>query len=184
MASSETHADTHGLHRSARATKYSPNLTVDQLLTRGVAAGLTGGQVFIVANMYFAFSQGAPPVAPFLAISTIFRFSDMPMMGPPEVIIGLVTHLTLSILFGIIFALIAPLLRSALALIAGGLVYGLLLYVVNFQVFGRLLFPWFTNPQGPNQILELILHPLAFGLFLVPFFLAVAWPRPGTRTRD
>ena len=171
--------------RRGAAAKYSPNLTVDQLLTRGVAAGLTGGQVFIVANMYWAFSQGAPPVAPFLAISTIFRFSDKPMMGPEEVIIGLVTHITLSILFGVVFAFIAPLLRTAGALIGGGLLYGLLLYLVNFQVFGRLLFPWFTNPEGPNQVVEAILHPLAFGLFLVPFFLAVAWPhrteeiRPG-----
>jgi hypothetical protein len=170
--------------RHGAAARYSPNLTVDQLLTRGVAAGLTGGQVFIVANMYWAFSQGAPPVAPFLAISTIFRFSDQPMMGPPEVIIGLVTHLTLSILFGVVFALLAPLLRSAAALIGGGLLYGLLLYVVNFQVFGRLFFPWFTNPEGPNQIVELILHPLAFGLFLVPFFLAVAWPQRTAETRS
>lgn len=162
--------------RGGAAAKYSPNLTVDQLLTRGVAAGLTAGQVFILANMYFAFNQGAPPVAPFLAISTIFRFSDKPMMGPEEVIIGLVTHVTLSLIFGIVFSLIAPLLRNAVALIGGGLLYGLLLYVVNFQVFGRLFFPWFVNPQGPNQIFELIIHPLAFGLVLVPFFLAVAWP--------
>jgi len=47
-------------------------------------------------------------------------------------------------------------------------------YVVNFQILARIWFPWFVNPKGPNQLFELWIHPVAFGLFLVPFFLGAA----------
>lgn len=159
-------------------SRYSRTLPVDALLTRGVAAGLTGGLAFILVNMYAAQSAGKPPVGPFLAISTLFRFSDEPIMEPMalpvEITLGLIVHLFLSVLFGVVFAFIAPLLRSSPLLVAGGLVYGLLLYVVNFQIIARLFFPWFVDPRGPNQVVELLVHPLAYGLVLVPFFLSVA----------
>lgn len=127
--------------------------------------------------MFAAQSAGKPPIAPFLAISTIFRFSEVPIMEPmavpTEVAIGIIVHLFNSVLFGIVFALIAPLLRSSWLLVLGGLGCGLALYLVNFQVIGRLFFPWFVDSRGPNQLLELIVHPLAYGLVLVPFFLSV-----------
>jgi hypothetical protein len=159
-------------------TRYSPNLPIDALLIRGVAAGLVGGLVFILVNMFAAQSAGKPPIAPFLDISTLFRFSDMPITQPmaavpTEVVLGIIVHLFNSALFGIIFALIAPLLRSSWLLVLGGLGYGLALYLVNFQVIGRLFFPWFVDERGPSQVFELIVHPLAYGLVLVPFFLSV-----------
>ncbi len=52
----------------------------------------------------------------------------------------------------------------------GGIGYGLLLYLVNFQVLGRIFFEWFTNPMGPPQGFEVLIHAV-FGLLLVPFFL-------------
>jgi hypothetical protein len=52
-------------------------------------------------------------------------------------------------------------------------VYGLAPYVVNVQILGNTLFPWFTNPQGPDQGFEVFIHA-AFGLMLVPFFLGLA----------
>jgi hypothetical protein len=167
----------HGQDAATAHAKHRPPVPVDALLTRGVAAGLTGGLAFILVNMFAAQSAGKPPIAPFLDISTIFRFSEMPitepMAVPTEVTLGIIVHLFNSVLFGIVFALIAPLLRSSWLLVAGGLGYGLALYLVNFQVIGRLFFPWFVDPRGPNQLLELVVHPLAYGLVLVPFFLSV-----------
>jgi hypothetical protein len=180
------HTDPGAVSASERRARYPGTLPMDALLTRGVAAGLTGGLAFILVNMFAAQSAGKPPIAPFLAISTLFRFSDMPIMQPMavpvEVTLGIIVHLFLSVLFGIGFALIAPLLRTSALLVAGGLAYGLALYVVNFQVIGRLFFPWFVDPRGPNQILELIVHPLAFGLALVPFFLSTATRADRTTT--
>ncbi len=165
---------------STQTSRHSTDLrsaasSVSDLLTRGAIAGLFGGIVFAVANMYYAIGHGKPEVAPFLSISTIFRASDMPTMSPQSVITGLVVHVGLSMLFGMVFAvLVAAWLRTPLMLLAGGIAYGLLLYLVNFQVLGRLFFPWFVNPKGPNQLFELWIHPVTFGLVLVPFFLGMA----------
>jgi hypothetical protein len=176
MEMDRTHS-TEGTGGSARSSRYPWALPIDALLTRGVAAGLTGGLAFILVNMFAAQSAGKPPIAPFLDISTLFRFSEMPILEPMaipvEVTLGVIVHLFNSVLFGIVFALIAPLLRSSVLLVGGALAYGVALYVVNFQVIGRLFFPWFVDPRGPNQVLELIVHPLAYGLVLVPFFLSV-----------
>ena len=65
--------------------------------------------------------------------------------------------------------------RRALIVLAAGVVYGLVLYVVNFQIFGRTLFPWFTDPNGPDQGFEVFIHAV-FGLVLAPFL--IARPQP------
>jgi hypothetical protein len=87
---------------------------------------------------------------------------------------GAVVRISLSIAFGVVFALLvgtfAPLVRNWLVLTVAGVVYGLALYVVNFQILGNMLFEWFTNPKGPTQGFEVFIHA-AFGLMLVPFFL-------------
>lgn len=138
----------------------------------GVVAGLFGGFAFALANMWFAGAHGKPSVAPFLSISTIFHGQDVPVMSAQNVVIGLVLHIALSMLFGLVFGLlVVPLLRTTTLLVAGAIVYGLGLFVVNFEIFGRTLFPWFSNPKGPNMLFELWIHPVAFGLFLIPFFL-------------
>ncbi len=144
---------------------------ISDLLARGALAGGVGGLVFILANMIYATTRGKPAVAPFLAISTIFDFSDKPVMNPNEVIVGLVTHFGLAVLFGVLFALAVPLLRNPNQLVGAALAYGVLLYVVNFQVLGRIVFDFFQNPKGPNQVFELIIHPLGYGLVLVPFLI-------------
>jgi hypothetical protein len=151
-----------------------------ELITRGAVAGLTAGIGFLLANMAYATTEGKPAEAPLMDISTIFHGASKPAGMKPTVDMvttGLVTHVGLSILFGISFALVvvaaARVLRNPLALAVGGVLYGLALYVVNFQIFGNTLFPWFTNPAGPDQGFEVGIHA-AFGLMLVPFFLG-AW---------
>lgn len=157
-----------------RDHNYRSGGDIGAIFARGATAGLVGGLVFALANMWFAASGGKPAVAPFLAISTIFHASPMPVMDPAEVVIGLVTHVALSVLFGIVFAVAVTVLglgRRPLLLVTASVIFGLALYVVNFQVFGRLFFTWFVNPNGPNQVFELWIHPVAFGLVMVPFFL-------------
>lgn len=169
--STETVARPRGTARPATGRAADEIATV---LTRGTAAGLTGGLMFILANMWYTTTHGKPAVAPLLAISTIFYGSDKPVADPTHVVAGLVLHLGLSIAFGVAFVAIAAVLglgSRPLLLLVGGLVYGLVLYLVNFQVFGRLFFPFFVNPMGPNQGFELWIHPVTFGLLLVPFAL-------------
>src|SRR6266508_1232423 len=150
------------------------------LFTRGAVAGIAAGFVFLLANMGYATTQGKPSLASFMDISTIFHGTDQPASMTPTVDMlatGAVVHISLSIAFGVVFALLigafAPLVRNWLVLTVAGVLYGLALYVVNFQILGNTVFEWFTNPKGPNQGFEVFIHA-AFGLILVPFFLGLA----------
>lgn len=150
---------------------------IGALLSRGAVAGLVAGLAFIVASMYFADYSDKRTVAPFLAISTIFHGSAKPIMTaaalPAEVVTGVILHLAFSISFGIGFAVITRAIRRMVgnlaALIAAALVYGTLLWVLNFEILGRTAFKFFSNPHGPNVVFQGIIHPFIFGLFLVPF---------------
>ncbi len=150
-------------------------------IARGAFAGLAAGLVFLLAQMAWATRSGKPAIAPLLDFSTVFHGSSKPVGTPPEALVGLVTHLNLSIAFGIGFAILAalglPLMRSmaasAILLPVAGIAYGIALWVVNIQILGRTAFPWFTNPKGPPAVFEFFIHA-AYGLILVPFFLGFA----------
>ncbi|MFN2469159.1 MAG: hypothetical protein ABR521_13645 [Gaiellaceae bacterium] len=142
-------------------------------ISRGAAAGLVSGLVFLLATMGYVTTKDLPAIAPLLDISTIFHGTDMPTDDPTKVPVdafaGLVLHLTLAALYGVVFALFVPLARNIAFLAVGAVAYGLLLYVFNFQIFGRILFEWFTDPKGPDQGFEIFIHAV-FGLLLAPFF--------------
>jgi len=150
------------------------NEGLERRLARGVVAGTAAGLLFLLANMWYADSQGLPAVAPLYDISTIFHFADKPQPSPENLVIGLVVHFTLAAGFGAMFALLAPLARGRGMLVGLGAGFGLALYVVNFQILGRLFFEWFQ--EGPNQAFEVVAH-LGYGLLLVPFALDLAAPR-------
>lgn len=144
---------------------------IDRRLARGVVAGTAAGLLFLLANMWYADGQGMPAVAPLYDISTIFHFADKPEPTPENAVVGLVTHFTLAAGFGALLALLAPLLGRRAALWVGGVAFGVVLYLVNFQILGRLAFEWFQ--VGPNQTFELFAHA-GYGLALVPFMLSFA----------
>ncbi len=156
---------------------------IGERITRGAIAGIVAGLVFLIATMGYVTTQGKPAVAPMIDISTIFHGQDQPVPSSDNVVIGLVTHLTLSIAFGVVFGLLALLIpRRAVIVLSAGVVYGLLLYVVNFQIFGRTLFPWFTDPNGPDQGFEVLIHAV-FGLVLAPFLIGRTQPA-GAHVRE
>jgi hypothetical protein len=144
---------------------------LDERLARGVVAGIAAGLLFLLANMWYADSQGLPAVAPLYDISTVFHFTDQPDPVAENAAIGLVTHLALSAGFGALLAAFAPLFASGRALTAGAVAFGLILYLVNFQVLGRVAFEWFQ--EGPNQTFEVFAHA-GYGLLLAPFLAGYA----------
>lgn len=175
MSAPETGTSTTTAHAGPVRSPDSKPLDLGTLLARGAVAGSAGGLVFLLVTMFYVVDKGLPAVAPLLDISTIFHGSDMPVISPENMFVGLVVHLTLSVAFGVGFALLTTMLRSLRMLLVAGPAYGLLLYLVNFQILGRTAFPWFTNPHGPNQSFEIADHAL-FGLLLVPFFVNVRMP--------
>ncbi|MCA1700682.1 MAG: hypothetical protein LC790_17975 [Actinobacteria bacterium] len=125
--------------------------------------------LFLLANMAWATKSDLPAVAPLLDISTIFYFDDKPTISPEHMFVGLVTHLALSAAFGAAFGVLTLRLRALQSLVVGALAFGLVLYLVNFQILGRAVFEWFQ--EGPDQWFEVVAH-LGFGLLLMPFFLS------------
>jgi hypothetical protein len=148
---------------------------IGPLASRGAIAGLVAGTGFLLANMWYAYENGLPGIAPFLAFSTIFNGSAAPILTPAAIPIelgeGLVLHVAFSLGFGIGFALLVPFLRKWPALVVGAIGYGLAVFVLNFEILGRTVFPFFTNPTGPDNVFEGFVHPLIFGVLLIPFFL-------------
>jgi len=144
---------------------------LDRRIAYGVVGGTFAGLLFLLANMWYADGQGLPAVAPLYDISTIFYFSDKPDPQPINAAVGLVMHLTLAAAFGAMLAVLAPLVRGAARLAGLGAAFGLALYIVNFQILGRLVFEWFQ--VGPNQTFEVFAH-VGYGLLVIPFVMRFA----------
>lgn len=147
-------------------------------LGQGFVAGFLAGVVFSALNSWFATTMGKPVLAPFKVIATLAQ-------GPPPaqgtVWVGMVIHAVLSALLGLVFAVLVASLwgRSAGLLLWAGLVYGAIVYVVDFQVFSRVVPQFRVFLQATNQPLELAVH-LVFGAVLAALF-AVGFSRASSR---
>lgn len=128
---------------------------------RGAIAGVVAGLVFLVLNMWYASSVGGSETQPLHLISTL-------LLGPEALgdgsnaLLGLVIHVGLSALFGIAFSFLAPLMRNNGAIAAGGALFGLALYIINFGIIAQTTL---TQFQAPNDPVELMAH-LIYGLIL------------------
>ena len=143
-------------------------------LSRGAIAGLVAGFGFVLAEMYYAKANGMPAIAPFLAFSTVFNASAQPVLAGPAIPLelgeGVVAHIILSLCFGMSFGIFSAFLPNRKALAVGAIGFGLALFILNFEILGRTAFPFFTAPNGPNNVFQGFIHPLIFGGLLIPFF--------------
>lgn len=133
-----------------------------------ILAGLIAGAVFIVLEMVLvATIGGGTPWGPTRMIGAIVLGQDvLPPPGSfhaPAFIAAMAVHFSLSIVLAIVFALIAERFGSAgaPAYLAGGAVFGLLIYGIHFYGFTS-VFPWFEAARNPISIFAHIV----FGLVL------------------
>lgn len=154
---------------------YTTRPAVFAELIRGAAGGVVSGAAFLVLNMWFATSTDMPAKMPILMMSTIAQGDGAMMDGSASVGIGLTVHVVLSILFGLTFALVASRLTTNGTVALAGAVFGVLLYLVNFQIFAPIAFQTF---EDANQPFELVSH-VVFGLVL-----SYAFFSSGTRRSD
>ncbi|WP_216214793.1 hypothetical protein [Amycolatopsis aidingensis] len=136
-------------------------------LVRGGVGGLASGAVFAGVTMWFASTMpDGKAEMPLRMMSTIVKGSDAMAAGTTSIGLGVATHLVLSVAFGLVFALVVPMLATNGTVALAGTLYGGLLYVVNFLVLASLVFPVFQNA---NQPFELFAH-IVFGTILSFFF--------------
>jgi hypothetical protein len=131
-------------------------------VVRGAAAGVGSGIVFVAITMWFADSMGDPARMPLHMIATVVQGDDAMMKGDTNATVGAIVHLVISAGYGIAFAFVLPWLRTNAMIALAATVYGVVLYVVNFEI----LAPWlFTTLDMANKPFELAVH-IVFGSLL------------------
>ncbi|MCI0572670.1 MAG: hypothetical protein L0Y66_18100 [Myxococcaceae bacterium] len=155
------------------------------LIKLGAIGGLIAGAIFALAEMLAgaAFFK-APLLAPWQAFSSTVLGQSALEGGLTfgKFLTGVVSHFTLSAIygaaFGAIVSLCSPKSRTSYGTqSAAGMLFGLGLYLLNFQVIARLIYPWF---RGVNQPAQVLYHVLAFGLPLA-LYVASKLRRPVAR---
>lgn len=151
------------------AVPYQTAAPAPPWLGAGVLSGFLAGVVFIALNSWFVTTMGKPTLAPFKTIATLAQ-------GPPPpqatVWIGMAIHAVLSALFGLLFAALVSQMgnRSAGWVLWAGLVYGGLIYVIDFQILSRFVGHFSAFLAVTNQPFELTVHIL-FGAVLAALLL-------------
>ena len=136
----------------------------------GALAGLLAGAVFLVLEMAMVplFLGGSPWAPPRMMGAIVLGQGVLP---PPAtfalgvVAAALIVHFFLSAVYGLTVAPVLSRMGTGAAL-AVGLVFGLLLYAVNFYGFTA-VFPWFANARNWVTIFS---HGV-FGLLAALFYL-------------
>ena len=132
-------------------------------------------------HSWFAVSVGQDAMAPYRTVATVVE-------GPPPALatagIGMVVHTVLSVLFGLLFAAaLAPLRRRSAGWFAwAGLLFGGVVYVVDFQILARNVGYFSAVLETTNQPLELAAH-LVFGAVLAALLL-LAKPHATSRKKS
>lgn len=148
-----------------------------QALSLGAGFGLVAGFIFAVVEIIASVAMGGPALMPVRMFASVV-LGQGALTGALSlgwvIVVGLVVHFALSALFGLIYGALESRMgvegrtswgrQSAL-----GLLFGAAVWLVNFQIIARLIYPWFL---AAPQFLQLMLHAVAFGLPLGLMFAA------------
>lgn len=135
----------------------------------GVTAALAGELAFLLLVTAVAIGQKMDPWQPSRMAATLLL--GPAAMQPPgfvieDVLVGLGMHAGMAVLVGVLYALLLP--RLGLSPIAGGMVTGMLLYVLGFWLlpvlFPGWLAPFWLPPSGKvMQALAHLFYGFVFG---------------------
>lgn len=139
-----------------------------RIVTEGLISGLIAGAVFAMAEVIVAAVMGMSPLMPFrMFASVVFGRGALDGMSIGlAFVLGGIVHFVLSSVYGMIYGWFTNRLSSENRASwarqgAIGVVYGIVLWVVNFQIIARLAYPWFLEA---NQVLQALVHALFYGL--------------------
>ena len=132
-----------------------------------ILAGIVAGLVFLVAELLLVpMLLGGSAWGPPRMIAAIVLGEEV--LPPPATFDGFIVltavafHLVLSILYAVVFALVARTWSLGMAVLAGTL-FGLLLYALNFYGMTA-LFPWFAEARNGVSIVAHALFGAVLGL--------------------
>ena len=145
---------------------------VNRSIKEGTGFGLIAGVVFAIAQVIATVLAGDPAILAFRRFASVLLGPEA-LTATPEataVGVGLVAHLFLSAMYGLFYgvynsALTMPTRRSVVRQAAIGPIFGIMLWLVNFQVFAQYRYPWLLElPQGPQVFLHAVFYGLPLGL--------------------
>ena len=150
---------------------------VREVIEAGALGGLIGGVAMALFATIYDAIVGSGFWTPVRAIAaTVLGAQDAMTMGASAILLGLVIHLAVAILFGIVFAAITPRDVPPPAAIAFGMFAGLailvlmslvVLPIVNPAARARLM--WGSWPRSLPVLVAFVIHLLyGLGLALVP----------------
>lgn len=137
-------------------------------IKEGVGFGLVAGAIFAIMEMIGAALMGDPPLMPVrMFASTVLgeqALTETPL--GTAVVVGIVAHFALSAIYGLIYGAINGTFSAATETSYGrqaglGLLFGAALWLINFQIIARILYPWFLMTP---QFLQMAMHAVFFGL--------------------
>ncbi len=145
-------------------------------LGSAIKAGLIAGAVFMALEMILVWlAMGMNPFAPPQMIAAIAMGPEV-LPGPGVVpgsnvgviVVGMLVHFVLSVALAFIFKLIAGALKlNGTMLLAAGVVFGLLVYAINFYGMTA-IFPWFAMARNWISILAHATFGLVLAYALMP----------------
>ena len=143
-------------------------------IKEGISFGIVAGIIFAVAQMLAAGMMGEIGLMPLRMFASVVLGSAAMTSTDVAltVFIGLLVHFVLSAAFGAIYGYLEERfsrdVRSSFGKQAVfGMVYGIVLWFVNYQIIARILYPWFLSPP---QGIQMMIHAICFGLPLAVIF--------------
>ncbi|MBP0633217.1 hypothetical protein [Cupriavidus sp. AcVe19-1a] len=142
-------------------------------------AGFSAGVVFLVVEMVALWLMGENPMGPPRMIAAIVMGPDVLSQGGTSagvMLAALITHFVLSIVFGMILAIImAPFSFDSSIGMASlvGAVFGVAVYLIDFYGMTR-VFPWFAEARGGLSFLAHVI----FGLVAADAYLKLERKEP------
>lgn len=134
----------------------------------GIGFGLLAGAIFGAMEVVAAAAMGDPPLMPvrMFASTVLGQSALMETPASTAIPVGLIAHVVLSAIFGLTYGLFNAQLSDDTETSYGrqaglGVLFGGVLWFVNFQIIARIAYPWFLDaPQG----LQAMMHAVFFGL--------------------
>lgn len=136
-------------------------------IKEGVAFGVIAGIVFALIETAASAAMGNSVLVPWqMFASVVMGASALDAATAGTLALGVFVHLVLSAIFGAIYGMFnAQASRRTQtgwgSQVGTGLLFGLAVWLVNFQIIARIAYPWFLETP---QVLQLAIHALFFGL--------------------
>jgi hypothetical protein len=136
------------------------------IIKEAALAGLIGGAVLAAGQTLVAAAGGLDPGAPWALAASVVAGEQAPGLSLGRFLLGAFIHFGLATLFGALFGVIVakisrPVRNNLTLELAGGAVYGLVIWVINQQIVGRVLYPWYLDF---NPALQALVHALFYGV--------------------